>query len=155
MKRNITVLVPIKRTVSYSLFAQGLPVDVPKDSEDKTSVAFTFLGGTVFCLFYTFSNFRRAYIVTEWKNEDDGEALHLPGVEAPLAIILKAKGRKIDDLKHALFILTKREHYYPFRLKVEFWKKLALMIELRGSRREEVVWLFNKYAAKGRRITLQ
>lgn len=157
MKRNasrqpVYVNVPIKDTVSYSLFAQGLLTETPYENTQKDCLVFKFSGGSAFCLFYTFANFRRAYIATAWKNEDDGEAISLPGIDIPLYVIFKAKGRKIDGLKHALYILTKEDHYAPFRLKIEFWKKLAAMIEYHGSYKEEIIFLYNKYAAKGRQI---
>lgn len=157
MKRNksrmsVYVNVPIKDTVSYSLFAQGLLSEIPYENTQKDCLVFKFSGGSAFCLFYTFANFRRAYIATAWKNEDDGEAINLPGIDIPLYVIFKAKGRKIDDLKHALYILTKEDHYAPFRLKIEFWKKLATMIEYHGSYKEEIIFLYNKYATKGRQI---
>ena len=134
------------------MFAQGLLSEIPVETQDKDCLIFKFSGGSVFCLFYTFANFRRAYIATAWLNEEDGDVLHLPGINIPLYVIFKAKGRKIDDLKHALYILTREDHYAPFRLKIEFWEKLAAMIEYRGSYREEIIFLYNKYAAKGRQI---
>lgn len=157
MKRNksrqtVYVNVPIKDTVSYSLFAQGLLSEIPYENTQKDSLVFKFLGGSVFCLFFTFANFRRAYIATAWLNEDDGESINLPGIDIPLYVIFKAKGRKIDNLKHALYILTKEDRYAPFRLKIEFWKKLAAMIEYHGSYKEEIIFLYNKYATKGRQI---
>ena len=157
MKRNkirqpVYVNVPISDNFSYSLFAQGLLSEIPVETQDKDCLIFKFSGGSVFCLFYTFANFRRAYIATAWLNEEDGDVLHLPGIKIPLYVIFKAKGRKIDDLKHALYILTREDHYAPFRLKIEFWEKLAAMIEYRGSYREEIIYLYNKYAAKGRQI---
>ena len=157
MKRNkirqpVYVNVPISDNFSYSLFAQGLLSEIPHENKEKDCLVFKFSGGSVFCLFYTFANFRRAYIATAWLNEEDGEALHLPGIDIPLYVIFKAKGRKIDNLKHALYILTKKDHYAPFRLKIEYWEKLAAMLEYRGSCREEIIFLYNKCAAKGRQI---
>jgi len=148
------VNIPIKGTVSYSLFAQGLLVEIPKDSEDKNYVIFKFLGGTVFALFYTFANFRRAYLATEWECETDGEAVSLPGIDVPLYVLYKAKGRKIDELKHALFILTKKDHYAPFYLSIKFWEKLAAQIEFYGSRKKEVCFLYNKYCKKSKRLEI-
>ncbi|MBR1640612.1 MAG: hypothetical protein IJ688_14655 [Treponema sp.] len=151
-RQSVYVNVPITDKMSYSLFAQGLLSEIPVENKEKDSLVFKFSGGSVFCLFYTFANFRRAYIVTAYLDENDGEAVTLPGIEIPLYVIFKAKGRKIDDLKHVLYILTKEDHYAPFRLKIEFWEKLAAMIEYHGSYREEVIFLYNKYAAKGRQI---
>ena len=144
--------VPITDNFSYSLFAQGLLAEIPAENENKDCLIFKFFGGSVICLFYTFANFRRAYIATSWLNEDDGEASYLPGIDIPLYILFKAKGRKIDELKHALYILTKEDHYAPFRLKLEFWKKFSVMLEHYGSYKEETIFLYNKYATKGRRI---
>lgn len=152
MRHNVCVSIPVKGAVSYSLFAQGLLIDIPKDSEDKNYIVFKFSGGTVFALFYTFANFRRAYLATEWESEKDGEATTLPGIDVPLYVLYKAKGRKIDELKHALLILTKKNHYAPFALSIEFWQKLANQIELYGSRKEEVFFLYNKYCKKCKRL---
>lgn len=151
-RQSVYVNVPITDKVSYSLFAQGLLSEIPVENMEKDCLIFKFSGGSVFCLFYTFANFRRAYIATAYLNEDDGEAIRLPGIDIPLYVIFKAKGKKIDELKHVLYILTKEDHYAPFRLKIEFWEKLAVMIEYHGSYREEVIFLYNKYAAKGRQI---
>lgn len=152
MRHNVLVNVPTKDTVSYTLFAQGLLLDIPKDNEQKDSVEFKFLGGSVFALFYTFANFRRAYLATEWQNKGDGEPFYLPGIDVPLYVLFKAKGRKIDELKHALHIMTKEDHYAPFRLSIEFWKKLAAQIEFYGSNKEDIFWLYNKYAKKGKKL---
>lgn len=152
MRHNVLVKIPIKETVSYSLFAQGLLIDIPKDNDEKECVEFKFLGGTVFALFYTFANFRRAYLVTEWQDKNDGEAFYLPGIDVPLYVLFKAKGRKIDNLKHALFIMTKEDRYAPFRLSLEFWKKLSYQIELYGSNKEDIFYLYNKYAKKGKQL---
>lgn len=149
---SVYVNVPISDNFSYSLFAQGLLSEIPVENMEQDCLIFKFLGGSVFCLFYTFANFRRAYIATAWLDEDDGERISLPGIEIPLYVIFKAKGRKIDDLKHSLHLLTKEDHYAPFRLKIEFWEKLAAMIEFHGSYKEEVIFLYNKYATKGRQI---
>lgn len=151
-RQSVYVNVPITDNVSYSLFAQGLLSEIPIENAEKDCLIFKFSGGSVFCLFYTFANFRRAYIATAYLNENDGEAIRLPGIDIPLYVIFKAKGRKIDELKHVLHILTKEDHYAPFRLEIEFWEKLAAMIEYHGSYREEVIFLYNKYAAKGRKI---
>ena len=146
-RHTVYVQIPITDNFSYSLFAQGFLSEIPHESKEKDSLVFKFTGGSVFCLFYTFANFRRAYIATAWLNEDDGDAINLPGIDIPLYVIFKAKGKKIDYLKHALYILTKEDIYAPFRLKIEFWEKLAAMLEYHGSYREEIVFLYNKYAS--------
>lgn len=153
-RQTVSVNIPIENDVAYSLFAQGFLISIPQKDEDNNCYVFKFLGDTVFCLFYKFANFRRAYIATAWLNKDDGEAFYLPGINIPLYIIFKAKGRKIDELKHALYILTKTDHYAPFRLKIDFWKELALRIEYKDCYREKIIYTYNKYATKARRIEL-
>lgn len=152
MRHNVLVKVPVTDNVSYTLFAQGLLIEIPKDSNEEGFVDFKFLGGTVFALFYTFANFRRAYLATEWQNEKDGEPVNLPGISVPLYILYKMKGRKIDELKHALHIMTKQEHYAPFRLPIEFWQKLSVQLELYGSNKEDIYFLYNRYAKKGKKL---
>jgi hypothetical protein len=150
MRHNVYVKIPISDDISYSLFAQGFLIDIPHD-DDKESIIFKFKAGSVIALFYTFANFRRAYLVTEWQNQNDGEAIHLPGIDVPLYVLFKAKGRRIDELKHALHILTKDDRYAPFKLPLEFWKKLSNLLELKRSYKEEVFYLYNKYT-KGKKL---
>lgn len=151
MRPNIHVSIPLADDISYSLFAQGLLVDIPQD-DDSSCIVFKFKGGSVIALFYRFANFRRAYLVTAWQNKKDGEPVHLPGIDAPLYVLLKAKGRKVDELKHALHILTREDRHAPFRLPLEFWRKLSNLIEYKGSHKEEVFFLYNKYARKEKRL---
>lgn len=55
---------------------------------------FKYAGGSVLALFYTFERFRRAYIVTGWESEKDGEAVALPGIDERLCLIFTARGGK-------------------------------------------------------------
>lgn len=151
MKKNIIVNVPITNEISYSLFAQGLPTEIPYESSDKKFLIFNFKRGSVVAMFYTFANFRRAYLITSWQQKD-GEKTFLPGIESPVKIIFKAKGRKIDELKHALHILTKEDHYAPFRLSIEFWEKLSMLLEYKKSYKEYIFYLYNKYEKKGKKL---
>lgn len=151
MRHNVYVKIPISDDISYSLFAQGFLIDIPHD-DDKESIIFKFQGETVIALFYTFANFRRAYLVTEWQNDNDGEPYYLPGVEVPLYVIYKAKGKKIDKLKHALHILTKVDRYAPFRLPIDFWIKLSNLIEFNNTHKEEVFFLYNKYVKEDKKL---
>ena len=134
------------------LYAQGLLADIPKENEDKGVIVFRFVSKSVTALFYNFSNFRRAYLVTGYQNSNDGDPIHLPGIEEPLYVLLKAKGRKFDSLKHAIYILTKDDKYAPFRIKIEFWEKLAALIENNQAYKDNVIYLYNKYCPKGKKI---
>ena len=150
MNHHVNVSIPIDTNISYSLFAQGLLIDIPQN-DDVGNIIFKFKAGSVIALFYTFANFRRAYLVTEWQNQNDGEAILLPGIDLPLIVLFKAKGRRIDELKHALHILTKDDRHAPFKLPLEFWQKLSNLLELKRSYKEEVFYLYNKYT-KGKKL---
>jgi hypothetical protein len=145
MRNNVNVQVPTNETTSYTLYAQGFLIEKPMESKDETTINFKFLGGTVFALFYTFSNFRRAYLATEWMNEADGEPLRLPGIDAPLFVLYTARGRKIDELKHALHILS---DYNPFEMPIEFWQMLSNQIDLYGSHRTDIFYIYNRFVTK-------
>ncbi len=150
MRKNIVVDVPQNASVSYTLFAQGLKIRVPMECGDGGFLRFEFLGGTAVALFYTFGEFRRAYIVTGWQ-DGDGERLFLPGVRSPLCLILKAKGRRIDDLKRMLHCLTKNDEFTAFKMSIEFWMRLSAAIQCRRASRTFVMWTledFNKRCEK-------
>ena len=145
---NILVDVPQNAQVSYSLFAQGLKITVPLEINKGDFLRFEFLGGTAVALFYTFGEFRRAYIVTGWESDADGERLFLPGVHTPLCMLLKAKGRRIDDLKHALRHLTKEDEFLAFKMPLEFWMRLSSAIQCRKANKTCVMWMFNEFKKK-------
>lgn len=128
MRYNITVRIPQNAKTSYTLFAQGFKIAVPCKEDNGEFVEFKFLGETAIALFYTFAEFRRAYIVTGWESVSDGEKLFLPGINSPLCLILKAKGRKIDDLKHALRWLVKDDDCKAFKMPLLFWQRLSALI---------------------------
>ena len=144
MRKNIVVDVPQNAPVSYTLFAQGLKISVPAESEDGGFLRFEFLGGTAVALFYAFGEFRRAYIVTGWQ-DGDGERIFLPGIRSPLYPILKAKGRRIDDLKRTLRLLTKNDEFTVFNMPVEFWMRFSVAIQCRRASRSCVMWMFNEF----------
>ena len=106
MRYNVTVDVPYAKKLSYTLFAKGSLIETPHVDDNGDFVHFKFEGKTVFVLFYTFSGFRRAYIVTCWQDKKDGEAITLPGINEKLCLIFTARGRKVDDLKRVIYILT-------------------------------------------------
>lgn len=129
MRGNLYVKIPNKKELSYTLFAQGVKIDIPKEAENSDFFTFKFLGGTAVALFYTFAEFRRAYIVTGWESSKDGEKIFLPGINAPLCLIFKAKGRKIDDLKRFLHWATKNGEFSVFELPLDFWQKLSVLLD--------------------------
>lgn len=143
MRYNITVRVPQEK-ISYTLFAQGYKITIPKNGENNDYIDFKFLGGTTVALFYTFAEFRRAYLVTDWESETDGDKLFLPGIDSPLCLILKAKGRQIDDMKRALRWLTKDGEREAFALPMLFWQRLSALIQNGRIKKIDVMRLVKK-----------
>ena len=148
MRENLYISIPIDNSVSFSLYAEGMLIEKPVENDHMFTLKF--LGGTVTALFYTFQNFRRAYLVTGWQDEKDGEPVNLPGIDAPLYMIYKAKGKKIDDLKHMLHLLTADDDYSIFSFSLDFWQKLSWQIDLYGSKKAEIFRLYNKYNIEGK-----
>lgn len=141
---NVTVSVPYKKKMPYTLFAGGVKTSVQTD-KNEDFLLIKFLGGTVFYLLYTFRDFRRGYLVTGWKNEDDGDAVALPGVNEKLCVILEAKGRKVDHLKRSIYLLTKQNEDKVFRFPLVFWYKTAALIEYSGAKKSDLMFLYNKF----------
>lgn len=145
MRYNVTVDIPYTEKTAYTLYAYGCKISAPIKDEDEKYIHFKFLGGTVFCLFYTFSRFRRAYIVTCWENEKDGQAITLPSVNEKLCLIFTARGRKIDHLKRCLYLLTRENENAVYSLPLIFWYKLAGLIQYSEAKKSDVMTLFDKY----------
>lgn len=133
-----------QKEMSYTLFAQGYKIAIPKNTDNSSFIEFKFLGGTTVALFYTFAEFRRAYLVTGWANISDGEQLFLPGIDSPLCLILKAKGRQIDDMKRALRWLVKCDEREAFALPLLFWQRLSALILSGGIKKIAVTRLMKK-----------
>jgi|GEM_PF-902048 len=150
MRYNVTVDIPYQKQSAYSLFAKGSLIDIPHIDNDGGYAHFKFGGGTVFVLFYTFENFRRAYIVTGWQNENDGEAITLPGVSEKLCLIFTARGRKIDELKRVLYILTEEQsdEHKAFSLPVIFWYRISALIQQNIASRSNIEVLWEKFTKK-------
>ncbi len=150
MRYNVTVDVPYLKELPYTLYAKGSLIDIPNIDKNNDFAHFKFAGGTVFVLFYTFNGFRRAYIVTCWESEKDGEAITLPGVNEKLCLIYIAKGRKIDHLKRVLFILTDEQgdEHKVFKLPLVFWYRLSSIIQHNGALRSDISVLWENFTQK-------
>lgn len=150
MRYNVTVDVPYLKKLPYSLYAKGLLTEIPHFDKNEDYCHFKFLGGSVFVLFYTFNDFRRAYIVTCWQDEKDGEAITLPGVDQKLCLIFTARGRRFDNLKRVIYILTEEQgdENKVFRLPLIFWYKLAALIHQSGANRSDVALLWETFTNK-------
>lgn len=150
MRYNVTVDIPYLKKLPYTLYSKGMLTDIPYFDKNEDFCHFKYLGGTVFVLFYTFEGFRRAYIVTCWQDEKDGEAITLPGVDQKLCLIFTARGRKVDNLRRVIYILTDQQgdDNKVFKLPLMFWYKLAALIQQTKAVRSDVALLWETYTNK-------
>lgn len=147
---NVNVAVPYAKKMPYTLYAKGSSIEIPHFDGNNDFCNFKYAGGTVLVLFYTFRDFRRAYIVTGWKDEKDGEAITLPGVDEKLCLIFTARGRKVDHLKRAVFILTDEQgdEHKAFALPLIFWYRLASLIQQGDAHRSDIAVLWEAFTKK-------
>mgnify|MGYP006056342529 FL=1 len=150
MRYNITVHVPQTLKVSYTLFAKGYNIEIPQLSEDETEFTFKFLGGTVFVLFYNFGRFKKAYVVTGWQDERDGEPISLPGVDGKLCLLFAVRGKRYHILDKIIKQLTKDDEYAAFQLPLGFWYKLGVLIDSRKTRMAYINNILRLYRADGK-----
>ena len=106
MRQDLLVFVPQEGgnspSVSYSMYACGVKKEKPVYSADGKSFVFKFDGNSVAVLFYYFSGFKRAYVVTGW-NSGSGELKSvLPGVEGDLFVLFSATGRDFWSLEYVI-----------------------------------------------------
>lgn len=150
MRYNVTVSVPYSKKMPYTLYAKGSQIAIPNVDKNTDFVHFKFGGGTVFVLFYTFDGFRRAYVATNWQDEKDGEAVNLPGVNEKLCLIYTARGRKVDDLKRVIYILTdeQNDEHKVFSLPLIFWYRLSALIQHSRAARSDIAYLWEQFTKK-------
>lgn len=129
MRQCLTVHIPQNQDVSYSLYAVGSKIAVPAFSDDQSEYIFKFTDGTPVVLFYTFQNLKRAFVVTAWRDERDGEPITLPGVDGKLCLIVSFKGYRICLLDELLKQLSAQDEHYIFTQPLLFWYRLAAVIQ--------------------------
>lgn len=154
MRYNVTVEIPYQKKLPYTLYSKGFLIDIPNFDKNQDYVHFKYLGGTIFVLFYTFKNqkkdYRRAYIVTGWNDRKDGEAIILPGIDEKLCLIYMARGKKIDDLKRVLYILTDEQgdEHKVYKLPLLFWYRLSSLIQHKEAYRSDIAVLWESFTNK-------
>ncbi|MCF0241393.1 MAG: hypothetical protein HUK25_02075 [Treponema sp.] len=129
MKHFITVHIPNPELnlCSYSLYARGLQVDIPRPGKERGELIFRFLGEKAIILLYSFSTFKKAYIVTSWSGV--GEKFRLPGVEEDLQILYSATGRKARSLDLYSKVLLTGDEWNVLKMPLLFWHKFAALIQ--------------------------
>lgn len=129
MRQSLTVHMTQNQDVSYSLYAVGSKIAVPTLSNDQSEYIFKFSGGTPVVLFYTFQNIKRAFVVTAWQDERDGEPVTLPGVDGKLCLIATFKGYRIRLLDALLKQMTAQNEHFIFTQPLLFWYRLSSVIQ--------------------------
>lgn len=124
-KETLCVAVPYEADLSYTLFSEGASLKEPSIDEDSMYITFCYVPESVTVLFYTFAEFRRVYVVTEWNGLT--EKVFLPGVKSPVSVIFAARGKKFDNLKRAIYLLKEKYGYGIFLERILFWQKLTGM----------------------------
>ena len=129
MRQSLTVHIPQNQDVSYSLYALGSKIAVPVLSDNRGEYIFKFTGGTPVVLFYTFQNIKRAFVVTDWQDERDGEPVTLPGVDEKLCLIASFKDYRIRLLEELLKQMRVKDEHYIFTQPLLFWYRLVSVIQ--------------------------
>lgn len=150
MNKYIIVNVPYGKKIAYTLFVNGSPVEVPHVEKDGEYVSFKFKKKDVFVLFYTFADFRRAYIVTGYKKKLQTN-ITLPGISEKLSLLYVAKGKKIDHLKRSIFLLTQKDKYKIYYFPAIFWFKLAALIQFNSAKKSDVMYLYEQFKSLKKR----
>ena len=147
MKQFITVHVPDPKLnlFSYSLFARGLMVDIPREGKVRGELVFRFLGEKAVILLYSFAGFKKAFIVTSW-NGGTGQKSTLPGVDEDLRILYSATGRKARSLDLYSKVLLAADEWNVLKMPLLFWYKFAVLIECKKDVRKadfyNLYWCF-------------
>lgn len=123
----MTITLPNKAKDGYSLYAEG-KLTASDFIKGLNVNVLSFSNEGVVTLFYTYPHHRRAYMVYIDKTKLLART-RLPNVFSPVNILYKARGRKVDNLKHCLYLLKKYSLDYVL-YPLLFYQKLCAMIEL-------------------------
>ncbi len=154
VRYNVTVDIPYEKKLPYTLFAKGYLIETPHIDSNKDFAHFKFLGGSIIILFYTFEQFRRAYIVTGRDEKKDKEYIILPGITEKLYLIFTARGRKVDHLKRCIYLLTREDEHAIFKFPLLFWYRLTGLIQFSGAKKSDVLHLYKQFAKTKRKVCI-
>lgn len=124
----MTIKLPNKIKNGYSLFAEGMLIKHYFFKQLYQEHYLVFDDKYIVTLFYTYPHHRRLYVVYI----DETNLLpktKLPCVLSPVTVLYKARGKKIDNLKHVLYLFKNTSNDY-LSYPILFYQKLFLNIEL-------------------------
>lgn len=145
MNSIINVKVPNTIELAYTLYANGMNLTKPILDIAGEFYTLSYPSDSVMVLFYTFREFRRCCVVTGWNEGLGLEPVCLPGVDGKLSLLYETRGRKLDDMKRILFLLTRENKYEIYRFSYLFWFHLIALIECSGGKKWEVKKLYRDY----------
>lgn len=142
----------------YSLYVSGFLVG--KYYDEKKGTLLQIKDNTFSILFFTYSNYRRAYIVCDsFTNLKEYPYLEgkLPLIKEKLKVLYTAEGRKIDLLK---FICYKIDNIYNnsvYEFGIDYWSKFISFIDLSKKHKErktqrQIFDITEQYLLKRRRL---
>ena len=149
MRQKLLVFVPQEdgqpSLVSYSLYAYGVKKEKPVYAADHRFLQLSFDANCVVVLFYYFSGFERAYVVTSLNQAKalGKEKSFLPGVEGELLVLFTAIGREFRTLRRTVKLLTAYSEEGVFKLPLSFWFRLCALIQGRKAHKSNIMHLLH------------
>ncbi len=149
MRQNLLVFVPQEdgqpSLVSYSLYAYGVKKEKPVYTAEHKFLQISFDANCVVVLFYYFSGFERAYVVTGWDSAiaSGKTKSFLPGVEGDLFVLFTAIGREFRTLRRTVKLLTVYSEEGVFKLPFSFWFRLCALIQGRKAHKSNIMHLLH------------
>jgi hypothetical protein len=104
----------------------------------------------VVIVYYTYPRHRRAYIIQNIDETKHYSAERLPEVKQPVAVIYKAKGRRIDLLRRLSWNLLDMHGDAVFGWGTVFWQKIGCLLDawngkVTATRRSNLIGLCSRH----------
>jgi len=93
----------------------------------------------VVLLYYKYPHHRRAYIVRNAGDIAHYPAITLPNVKQPVAVLYRAKGRKIDILRNVYWNLEQINGNKVYTYKTIFWQKAGCLLDRFDGKRSAAI----------------
>ncbi len=107
----------------FTLYAEGNLFDM---EYIQGNTILTFSDSHILALYYTYPNHRRLYMVCA---KTKGVKTTLPCIDKPVSIIYKARGRRFDDIKNAMYFLKTHSDGEYVLYPLIFYRELAILAE--------------------------
>lgn len=128
----ITVRIPRKNKEVFNLYAHGNFIDSAYD-EERGSLFVSDKGVVV--LDYNYRPHRRAYIVCPAEQTQCMKPVYLPNVREKLSLIAAVYGRRIDQLRTALFNIENIAGKEAYDFPILFWQEVSCLLDNSNGRK--------------------